>query len=253
MSESDSLASVPTPEPERPLAWPAWLRPFRPIVWPGAGPRLDLARDWPELAFIALAVLLFWRGAPASDVPNAVEAAGRALLHPVFGLPAALLGVTGGARFALLAGLLAAASGMWWLGGRPGVGPSRPAVGQPGVHLRRRGRRRLAGGAFRPRSGVCLAPVGAGLCAPCCAVAPASLRRRRGRRPGADPPGGRLGADVRHARRPGTFPGGGGYEPAPRPALHCLSPGRGADCRVDRSAGLRPGRDPASATTRRGL
>jgi 4-amino-4-deoxy-L-arabinose transferase-like glycosyltransferase/predicted DNA-binding antitoxin AbrB/MazE fold protein len=107
------------------LAWPAWLQPFRSIVWPGTGPRLDLKRDWPELTVIALATLLFWRGAPVADAPNAVEAAGRGLFHPIFGLPAALLGVTGGARFALLAGLLVAAGGMWWLGVVLGLG--RPA------------------------------------------------------------------------------------------------------------------------------
>ena len=121
MSASDSPAPVPMSR----LAWPARLRPFRSVVWPGMGPRLDLERDWPELAFIGLAVLLFWRGAPVADVPNTVEVAGRASLHPVFGPLAALLGVTDGARFALLAGLLAAAGGMWWLGvilglGRPG-------------------------------------------------------------------------------------------------------------------------------------
>ena len=59
MSVSDS----PAPVPARRLAWPAWLRPFRSVVWPGTGPRLAMERDWPELAFIALAVLLFWRGA----------------------------------------------------------------------------------------------------------------------------------------------------------------------------------------------
>ena len=122
MNEGDSAASAPASVPTRRLEWPAWLRPFRPIVWPGAGPRFELARDWPELAFMALAVLLFWRGAPAVDVPNAVEAGGRAILHPVFGLPAIVLGVTGGARFALLAGLLAAAGGMWWLGVVLGLG-----------------------------------------------------------------------------------------------------------------------------------
>ena len=121
MSASDSPAPVLTSR----LAWPARLRPFRAVVWPGTGPRLDLDRDWPELAFIALAVLLFWRGALAADVPNVVWAAQRAILHPVFGLSAVLLGVTDGARYALLVSLLAAAGGMWWLGvvlglGRPG-------------------------------------------------------------------------------------------------------------------------------------
>ena len=48
-----------------------------------------------------------------------------AILHPVFGLPAALLGVTDGARFALLVSLLVAAGGMWWLGVVLGLG--RPA------------------------------------------------------------------------------------------------------------------------------
>ena len=118
MSVSESAASAPT-------RWPIWLQPFRSIVWPGTGPRLDLKRDWPELTVIALATLLFWRGAPVADAPNAVEAAGRGLFHPIFGLPAALLGVTGGARFALLAGLLVAAGGMWWLGVVLGLG--RPA------------------------------------------------------------------------------------------------------------------------------
>ena len=121
MSVNNSAAPIPTKR----LEWPTWLRPFRSVVWPGMGPRLDMERVWPELAFIALAVLLFWRAAPPADAPNAVEVAGRAILHPVFGLSAALLGVTDGARFALLAGLLAAAGGMWWLGvvlgvGRPG-------------------------------------------------------------------------------------------------------------------------------------
>ena len=121
MSASDSPAPVPTSR----LAWPARLRPFRAVPRLVKGPRLDLDRDWPELAFIALAVLLFWRGAPAADVPNVVGAAQRAILHPVFSLSAVLLGMTGGVRYALLVSLLAAAGGMWWLGvvlglGRPG-------------------------------------------------------------------------------------------------------------------------------------
>ena len=54
-----------------------------------------------------------------------VGVAARAILHPVFGLLVALLGVTDGARYALLVSLLVAAGGMWWLGvvlglGRPG-------------------------------------------------------------------------------------------------------------------------------------
>ena len=111
-----------------PTKWPAWrvgFRPFRSVVWRGLGPRLEIERNWPELAFIALAVLLFWRGAPPVEMPITVEVAGRAIFHPLFSLPAALLGVTDGARFALLAGLLAAASGMWWLGVVLGLG--RPA------------------------------------------------------------------------------------------------------------------------------
>jgi 4-amino-4-deoxy-L-arabinose transferase-like glycosyltransferase len=121
MSASDSSAPVLTSR----LAWPAGLRPFRAVVRPGTGPRLDLDRDWPELAFIALAVLLFWRAATPANAPDRVGVAARAILHPIFGLSAALLGVTDGARYALLVGLLAAAGGMWWLGvvlglGRPG-------------------------------------------------------------------------------------------------------------------------------------
>jgi 4-amino-4-deoxy-L-arabinose transferase-like glycosyltransferase len=126
MSESDSLASVAEPEPaavpERRWVWPVRLRPFRPIVWPGLGPRLDPARAWPESAIIVLAVLLFWRGAALTDTPNGMAAAGRALLNPIFGLPAALLGVTDGVRLALLLGLLAAAGGMWWLAVVLGLG-----------------------------------------------------------------------------------------------------------------------------------
>ena len=120
-----SATDFPAPVLASRLAGPARLRPFRAVARPGMGPRLDLDRDWPEVAFIALAVLLFWRAAPPADVPNAAEIAGRAILHPVFGLPSVLLGVTDGVRFALLASLLAAAGGMWWLGvvlglGRPG-------------------------------------------------------------------------------------------------------------------------------------
>ena len=121
MSASDSPAPVLTSR----LAWPARLRPFRAVTRLVEGPRLDLDRDWPELAFIALAVLLFWRAATPADAPDVVGVAARAILHPVFGLPVALLGVTDGARYALLVSLLVAAGGMWWLGvvlglGRPG-------------------------------------------------------------------------------------------------------------------------------------
>ena len=117
--------SVSDPAEPNPTKWPAWrvgFRPFRSVVWPGLGPRLDIERNWPELAFIAVAVLLFWRGAPPAEMPNAVEVAGRTILHPLFSLPAALLGVTGGVRIALLASLLAAASGMWWLAVVLGLG-----------------------------------------------------------------------------------------------------------------------------------
>ena len=70
-------------------------------------------------------MLLFWRAATPADAPDVVGVAARAILHPVFGLPVALLGVTDGARYALLVSLLVAAGGMWWLGvvlglGRPG-------------------------------------------------------------------------------------------------------------------------------------
>jgi 4-amino-4-deoxy-L-arabinose transferase-like glycosyltransferase len=121
MSASDSLAPVLTSQ----LACPARLRPFRAVTGPGTGPRLDLDRAWPELAFIALAVLLFWRAAIPANAPDRVGVAAQAILHPVFGLSVALLGATDGARYAFLVNLLAAASGMWWLGvvlrvGRPG-------------------------------------------------------------------------------------------------------------------------------------
>jgi hypothetical protein len=120
-----SASDVPAPVLTSRLAWPARLRPFRAVIRPRTEPRLDLDRDWPELAFIALAVLLFWRAATHADAPDMVGVAARAILHPVFGLSVALLGVTDGARYALLVSLLAAAGGMWWLGvvlglGRPG-------------------------------------------------------------------------------------------------------------------------------------
>ncbi len=64
------------------------LSPFRSLVWPGTGPRVDWRRDWPELAMIAAAAWLFGRGAPA----------------------------------AILLSLLAAGLGMWWLGVVLGAG-----------------------------------------------------------------------------------------------------------------------------------
>ena len=67
-----TVRNYSAPMSSKRLEWPAWLRPFRSVVWPGMGPKLDIERDWPELAFIALAVLFFWRGALAADVSNAV-------------------------------------------------------------------------------------------------------------------------------------------------------------------------------------
>lgn len=64
------------------------LYPFRLLVWPGIGPRVDWQRDWPELAVIVTAALLFGRSAPAT----------------------------------VLLGLLAAGTGMWWLGVVLGTG-----------------------------------------------------------------------------------------------------------------------------------
>lgn len=95
---------------------------FRSLVWPGTGPQLDLDHTWPELAVLVLAVLVFWRGAAAIVAPLTFEAAQAALLNPVFGVPVALAELASGARFALLLGLLAAASGMWWLGVVCGLG-----------------------------------------------------------------------------------------------------------------------------------
>ncbi len=64
------------------------LNPFRSLVWPGVGPRVDWQRAWPELAVIVTAALLFGRRAPATD----------------------------------LLGLLVAGTGMWWLGVVLGTG-----------------------------------------------------------------------------------------------------------------------------------
>ena len=169
MSASDSPAPVPTSR----LAWPARLRPFRAVARQGTGPRLDLDRDWPELAFIALAVLLFWRGAPVAEVPNAVEVAGRAILHPVFGLPAALLGVTDW-RPVCAPRRPSDRSGRHVVAGRrSGVGAARTPVGQPGLRLRRWGRGRVAGRSLWPGSGVPWMPW-----ALACALLAVRLRRR---------------------------------------------------------------------------
>ena len=249
MSMSDASAPVPTKR----LEWPAGLRPFRSVVWPGMGPKLDIERDWPELAFIALAVLLFWRGAlPLADVPNAVEATQRAILHPVFGLPAALLGVTDGARFALLAGLLAAASGMWWLGVVLGLG----RLGRLWVSLTYTFAAGVGIGWMIGRFGLDLGFAWIPWALACALLA--VRQRRRLYAAGAAAAlalvllGGDFGLTCATTRRPGDLPAGDGHEPAARAALPGVSTERGVDRRTDRAAGLRSGRDPASAAIRRG-
>ena len=240
MSASDSPAPVPISR----LGWPTRLRPFRSVVWPGTGPQPDLERDWPELAFIGLAVLLFWRGATPADAPDMVGVAARAILHPVFGLPVALLGVTDGARYALPRESAGRSGRHVVVGRRSGVGAARTTVGQPDVYLRRRGRGWVAGRTLWPRSWVSLDPVGAGLCSVGGAVAQAPLRRLRSRSPGAHSVGGRFWSDLRHGRCSGALPAGGGHEATPQAALHRLAPGRGADRRADRAVGFWSGRGP---------
>jgi Dolichyl-phosphate-mannose-protein mannosyltransferase len=96
--------------------------PFDPPALPDLEPGMAWDRNWPELAVIAVAVVLYWRASMASGVPLAIDSVQRSLLNPILALPVLIGGVASGVRFELLLGLLAAATGMWWLGVTLGLG-----------------------------------------------------------------------------------------------------------------------------------